>query len=75
MPARDRSGRPVIVFVEYTDIGVVKAEPELVMGITFLWENLGRRCLGDGITTAIGYCRTKTDQGIERGVDRYGVSR
>ena len=54
MPARDRSGRPVIVFVEYTDIGVVKAEPELVMGITFLWENLGRRCLGDGITTAIG---------------------
>ena len=43
-----------IVFVEYTDIGVVKAEAELGMGITFLLENLGRRCLGDGITTAIG---------------------
>jgi hypothetical protein len=54
MPARDRAGRPVIVFVEYTDVGVVKAEAELVMGITLLWENLGRRCLGDGNTTAIG---------------------
>ena len=54
MPAKDRAGRPVIVFVEYTDIGVVKAEAELGLGITFLWENLGRRCLGDGIATAIG---------------------
>ncbi len=54
MPAKDRAGRPVIVFVEYTDIGVVKAEAELGMGITFLSKNLGRRCLGDGITTAIG---------------------
>ena len=54
MPARDRSGRPVIVFVEYTDVGVVKAEAALGMGITFLSKNLGRRCLGDGITTPIG---------------------
>jgi hypothetical protein len=54
MPAKDRAGRPVIVFVEYADIGVVKAEAELGMGITFLSKNLGRRCLGDGITTAIG---------------------